>query len=114
MKRALLGVVVLIAALVIGLATTATFLGEGLAGYLLIYVAILIGAAHWLPHLFAPKRQKIIFLLEKGLGIFFMVVCIFFAIFIGLTNAMFQRIFVWLLLTGLTLIFTSIWQTFRK
>lgn len=104
MKKALFGVVIVIVALVMCLTTTATFMGEGLVGYLLIELAVIAGVAYYLPALYAPKTAGIILRVEMALGIIFILGGIGFAVVAGLSNVMTQRIFAWLLLSGLTLL----------
>lgn len=104
MKKALFGAVIVIVALVMCLATTATFMGEGLVGYLLIELAVIAGVAYYLPALYAPKTAGIILRIEMFLGIILILAGIGFAIVAGLSNVMTQRIFAWLLLSGLTLL----------
>lgn len=104
MKKAFIGVVVLIVALLVCFSTSATFVGEGLVGYLLIHLAVLAGAAYLAPLCFASGRSNIAFGVEVAIGAIFIVGCIGFLITAGLANVMTQRIFAWLLLSGLTVL----------
>lgn len=104
MKKAFIGIVVLIAALLVCFSSSATFVGEGLVGYLLIHLATLAGATYVLPYCFASGRSNIAFVVEIAIGAIFIIGCIWFLIAVGLANVMTQRIFAWLLLSGLAVL----------
>lgn len=104
MKKAFIGVIVFIAALLMCLSASATFVGEGLGGYLLIHLAALSGAAYVLPYCFASGRSNIAFGVEIAVSAILLIGCIGFLITAGLANVMTQRIFAWLLLSGLAVL----------
>ncbi|MBR1824993.1 MAG: hypothetical protein IJ770_00200 [Alphaproteobacteria bacterium] len=104
MKKILIGIILLLAVLLIGLSTSATFLGEGLVGYLVIELIAVGALAYWLPKLFAPKNPKVAYLVEVILGICGIISFAWFGISTGLNNSMLQRIGSWLLLNSLFLL----------
>lgn len=103
MKNFLIGAILLIAALVMCLSASATFLGQGIAGYLLINLAIVAFAAHLLPKFFAPKRPEIIYWVEFVLGIVGLLAFVLFGLSTGLNNAVLQRIGLWIVLNSLVI-----------
>jgi hypothetical protein len=104
MKKALMGVIILIVALLVCFSTSATFVGEGLVGYLLIHLGVLASAAYLVPRCFASGRSNIAFGVEVAVAAVFIVGCIGFLITAGIANVMTQRIFAWLLLSGLAVL----------
>lgn len=103
MKKILIGAIVFVAALAVCLSASATFVGQGVFGYLLIHLAALAGAAYLLPKVFAPVRFDTVFWIEAVIGSIFIVGWIWFLIVAGISNVMAARVFAWLLFSGLAL-----------
>lgn len=111
MKKILIGVIVLIVACALCLSASATFVGEGLVGYLLIHLAVFVGAVYVLPKLFAPRRSKIGYSIEAVLGVLGGTAFIVFGFATGMGNAVLQRIGAWMLLSSLVLFGIGVWYS---
>lgn len=104
MTKILMRSVLLIALLVICLSASSTYVGEGLAGYLLIHLAIVLWGAYSLPRFRENGRRNFAYLAEIILGAVGVFVFVWFGLSVSMENPVSQRIGVWIILSSLILL----------